>query len=108
MKVVRLPALRTGRLYSPENIPGPHFCYKLSQNQSRSAAGSIDTIGNLTRDLTVCSAVPLPPAPLRARPKLVLADNNASQVKTNELLCTSHRPAPVTMDNVQCIIDKDW
>ena len=26
MKVVRLSALRTGRLYSPENIPGTHFC----------------------------------------------------------------------------------
>jgi hypothetical protein len=26
MKVVRLLALRTGRLYPPENIPGTHFC----------------------------------------------------------------------------------
>ena len=25
MKVVRLSALRTGRLYPPENIPGTHF-----------------------------------------------------------------------------------
>jgi hypothetical protein len=26
MKVVRLLALRTGRLYPPENTPGTHFC----------------------------------------------------------------------------------
>jgi len=26
MKVVELSALRTGRLYSPGNIPGTHFC----------------------------------------------------------------------------------
>jgi len=31
MKVVRLSALRTGRLYSPGNIPGTHFCYRQSQ-----------------------------------------------------------------------------
>jgi hypothetical protein len=26
MKLVRLSALRTGRLYTPWNIPGTHFC----------------------------------------------------------------------------------
>jgi hypothetical protein len=26
LKVVRLSALRTGRVYSPGNIPGTHFC----------------------------------------------------------------------------------
>jgi len=26
MKVVRLSALHTGRLYAPGNIPGTHFC----------------------------------------------------------------------------------
>ena len=26
MKVIRLSALRTGRLYPPGNIPGTHFC----------------------------------------------------------------------------------
>jgi hypothetical protein len=30
MKVVRLSVLRTGRLYSPENIPGTQFCWRLS------------------------------------------------------------------------------
>ena len=66
-KVVRLSALRTSRLYPPENIPGTHFCQRLSQPQGHSAAGRImsmknsnDTIGNPTRDLPACSAVPQP------------------------------------------------
>jgi len=60
MKVVRLSALRIGRLYLPGNIPGIH-----------SAAGRIitmtnlsDTFGNLTRNLPACSAVPQPLVPL--------------------------------------------
>ena len=73
MKVVRLSALRTGRLYPPGNIPGTHFCQRLSQPRGHSAAGRIismknsdDTIGNRTRDLPDCSAVPQPTAPPRA------------------------------------------
>ena len=73
MKVVRLSALRTGRVYSPVNIPGTHFCQRLSQPQGHSAAGRImsmknsnDTIGNRTRDLPACSAVPQPTAPPRS------------------------------------------
>ena len=63
-KVV-MSALRTGRLYSPVNIPGTHFCWRLSQLQGHSAArrnmsmkNSSDMIGDRTRDLPVCSAVP--------------------------------------------------
>jgi hypothetical protein len=26
MEVARLSALRTGRLYTPGNVPGTHFC----------------------------------------------------------------------------------
>ena len=73
MKVVRLSALRTGRLYLPGNTPGIHFCYRLSRPQGHSAAGRImsmknsnDTIGDRTRDLPACSAVPQPTAPPRA------------------------------------------
>jgi len=65
MKVVRLSTLSTGRLY-------PHFCYRLNQPQGRSEGGRImsmkysnDTIGNRTRDLPACSAVPQPTAPPR-------------------------------------------
>ena len=50
---------------SPGSIPGTHFCYRLCRPQGHSATGrimslknSIDTIGNRTRDLTVCSVVP--------------------------------------------------
>jgi len=73
MKVVRLSALRTAHLYTPRNIPGTHFCYRLRQPQGHSAArrimsmkNSIGTIGNQTHDLLACSAVPQPTAPLRA------------------------------------------
>jgi len=58
MKVVRLSAVRTGRLNPPGKIPSTHFCYNLSRPQGHSAAGRImsmknsnDTIGNRTRDL---------------------------------------------------------
>jgi hypothetical protein len=58
MKVLRLSALRTGRLYPPGNIPDTHFCWKLSRHHGHSAAGRImsmknshDTIGNRTRYL---------------------------------------------------------
>ena len=72
MKVVKLPALSTGRLYPPKDIPGTHFSYRLSQTQGPSAAGrmlmknSKDTTGNRTRDLPACSAVPQRTAPPRA------------------------------------------
>ena len=69
MKVVRLSALRTGLLYPPGNIPGTHFCQRLSRPQDHSAAGRImsmkntyDTIGNRSRNLPACSGVPQPTA----------------------------------------------
>ena len=56
----------------PGNIPGTHFCWMLSRLQGHSAAGKIilmknsnDTIGNGTRDLPDCRAVPQPTAPPR-------------------------------------------
>jgi hypothetical protein len=78
MKVVRLSALRTGHRHPKGNIPGTHFSLMLSQPQGQSATGRImsmknsnDTIGNLTRDLPVCSAVPQPTAPPRVPPSTV-------------------------------------
>jgi len=57
----------------PGNITGTHFCKRLSHPQDHSAAGRImsmknsnDNIGNRTRDLPACSAVPQPTEPLRA------------------------------------------
>jgi hypothetical protein len=73
IKVVRLSALRTGRLYPSGNIPDIHFCYRMIQPKGYSSAGRImsmkisnDTIGNRTRDLPACSTVLQPTAPLRA------------------------------------------
>ena len=62
---------RTHRPPLPQgNIPGTHFCQRLSQPQDHSAVGRImsmknssDTIGNRTRELAACSAVPQPTAP---------------------------------------------
>jgi hypothetical protein len=39
--VVRLSALRTGRLYPTGNAPGTHFCWRLSRPQGHSAIGRI-------------------------------------------------------------------
>ena len=70
MKVVRLSALRSGRLYPTADKPGTHFCQ--SRPQGHSAAGRFmsmkicnDTIGNRTRNLQACSAVPQQTAPRR-------------------------------------------
>jgi hypothetical protein len=56
----------------PGRIPGTHFCYRLGRPQSHNATGRIkslknssDPIGNPTRDLPVCSAVPQATAPPR-------------------------------------------
>ena len=78
MKVVRLSALRTGRLYPPGNIPGTHFCQRLSRPQGHGEAGrnmwmknSNDIIGNRTRDLPTCRVVPQPTAP-PCTPEIIL------------------------------------
>jgi hypothetical protein len=44
LKVVRLSAIRTGRLYPPGNLPGTHFCWRLSRPQGRSASERIMSI----------------------------------------------------------------
>jgi hypothetical protein len=65
MQVASLSARRTARLYAPVNIPGTHFCQRLSRSQGHSAAGRIMSMknsnytnGNRTSDLPACSAVP--------------------------------------------------
>jgi hypothetical protein len=44
MNVVRLLALRTGRLYTLKKILGTNFCFRLSRPQGPSAAGSMKSI----------------------------------------------------------------
>jgi hypothetical protein len=65
--MVRLLALRIGRLYRPGNIPDTHCCLGLIRPQGHSAAGramsmknSSDVMGYRTRDLPACSVVPQP------------------------------------------------
>jgi hypothetical protein len=63
---MRLSVLRAGRSpFTPREIPGTHFCYRLSRPQGHSSAGRIrpirksnDLIGNRTRYLPACSIVP--------------------------------------------------
>jgi len=62
---------------APENISGTHLCWRLSRLQGHSADGRImsmknssDTIGNRTRDLPACRAVPHPTTPPHAPLKL--------------------------------------
>ena len=77
---VEAPKFQGGKVVSPRNraplpprnIPGAHFCQRLSQPQSYSAVGRIMsmknfnyTILNRTRDLPACSALPQPTAPRR-------------------------------------------
>jgi hypothetical protein len=64
---VRLSALPGRPPFNPRNIPGTHFCSRLSRPQGHNEAGrirSIETannlIGNRTRDLPACSIVPQP------------------------------------------------
>jgi hypothetical protein len=46
LKVTRLSALRTDCLYPPGDIPGTHFCWRLSRPQGHSAARRITSMKN--------------------------------------------------------------
>jgi hypothetical protein len=106
MMVVRLSALRTGRLYPPGHIPGTHFCYRLTQPQGHSVTGrnvsmknSNDNIGNRTR---ACSAVPQQTAPPRT-PLISVGHINYyvdATVKIDSGLCKSFQGNRFTVSRV--------
>ena len=77
---LKLPDFQTncGKVVSPRHrpalFPRKYLCHRLSRSQGHSVAGrfmptknSSDNIGNRTRDLPACSAVPQPTAPARAQ-----------------------------------------
>jgi hypothetical protein len=70
MKVVRFSNLSSGRLFSQGDIPGTHFCWRLSRLEGHGVAGRIKTmknssitIGNRAHDLRDLGTVPQPTAP---------------------------------------------
>ena len=103
MKAVRLSSLRTGRLYSPGDIPGTHFSYWLIRPQGRSKAGRImsmknsnDIIRNRTRYLPACSAVPelrhrVPPLYIYIYMLYVLMHNRYNYIPRYGVLCEHHK-----------------
>jgi len=69
VKIVRLSALRTGRIYLPEDISGNHLEATLGPQRvgmMKSMNNSNSTIRNRTRNLQICSAVPQPSTPPRS------------------------------------------
>jgi len=50
MNAVRLSAINTGRIYLPGDIPGTHFCYRLSLSKGLIAVGKIKSLKNPDRN----------------------------------------------------------
>jgi hypothetical protein len=110
LRVVGLSALRTGRLYPQEIFLVLISVKRLSRPQGHTSARGIkslknssDPIGNRTRDLPACSAVPQPTAPPRT-PISTFVDNifyYESYVYWNHI-CNQHN---VQFQRLYCRVD---
>jgi len=87
MKVVRLSVLHTGHLYSPRRYPWYSFLLEAACGRKiKSKKNPSDPVGNRTRGLSGCSAVPQPNASL-------LAPVNVCICFKMLLLVTPHNPS---------------
>jgi hypothetical protein len=101
MKQVRLSALRTGRLYPQEiflifiSVSGFVDPRAIVRPEGLSMKNSNDTIGNRSRELPVCSAVP---QTLRHRAPAVFI--GSSVVKGRNVDTAAHRPRYHTLYDI--------
>ena len=74
-----MSAPHTGRIYPPGNIPITHL-QETAAGRIMSTNNSNDTIGNRTRELSVCSTVPQLTAPRRAAGRLMSIKNSNDNI----------------------------
>jgi hypothetical protein len=82
-----------------------HFCQRLSRPHSMK--NSNNTIGNRTRDLPACSAVPQPTGPPRAPfpPFSIIPP----VLQTNSVICHQrHASFPIDAENMRSLANSQW
>ena len=120
MKVVRLSATKTGRLYPPGNIPGTHFCQRLSRPQGHRGdrrimlmKNSNETIGNRTRHFPACSTrcnrVSLTLSdPMSSSNRLFYAAYSRGRLNTTYFVENQFGPYPYNINQQNALLLKYW
>ena len=101
MKVESFVAPRNGRLCSPREASGIHFCYRLSRLKGRSEKSKWHHRESAV-DLPACSAVPQPTEPPRAR-TLDIIFSCCILVHLQAWRCTNWRLKRVTTRQTSCL-----